>query len=297
MSFKTCLYIAILLLFNSLLLSCTPSGKETAPANRSGIVCLAPHLTESLFALGQGDNVIAIGDFDDYPPEAQHLPRVGGYINPNLEHITRLAPELIIVPGKHPKVTEYAALNHIPLLNIHMDNFETIDAGLVQLGQALGCIEAAVAIKDNIAKERARLEKKLGHVQRTKVLIITYRHSHDLNTLYTVGGTSFVSELVHLAGGENIFEEEQSPYFEAAKETVLVKAPEVILEFHSGESLSDEQAALFKKDWQAMTGIPAVAENKIYLVTQSHALRPGPRVMEIAWYLAGLLHPEEVAAK
>lgn len=297
MALRTIPHTATLLLLCGLLFSCAPSGDEAAPATRSGIVCLAPHLTECLFALGQGEEVIAIGDFDDYPPESQHLPRVGGYINPNLEHITRLSPELIIVPGKHPKVTEYATLNHVPLLNVHMDNFETIDAGLMQLGEALGCLDAAVAIKDKIANDRIRLEKKLGQVQRPKVLIITYRHSHDLNTLYTVGGTSFVSELVHLAGGANIFEEEQSPYFEAAKESVLVKAPEIILEFHSGETLSDEQAAQFKKDWQALAGIPAVAENKIYLVSQSHALRPGPRVMEIAWYLAGLLHPEEVAAE
>jgi len=275
--------------------SCSQESAAPQHQGKAGVVSLAPHLTEWVCALGAGGRLVAIGEFDDYPPETQSLPRVGGYINPNLEKITALAPAMIIVPGKHPKVSEYAALNRVPLLNIHMDNFATIASGLAQLGDALECPDKAQALLDKINHERAALERRFSGKVRPKVLLITYRHSHDLNTLYSVGGTSFLSELLHLAGGENIFAAESSPYFEASKESVETLAPEVILEFHAGENLSATQAEQFRKDWAAMPGLPAVANGRILIVGESHALRPGPRVMEVARMLAALLHAGEAS--
>ena len=262
---------------------------------RKGIITMAPHLTETVFALGQGPRVIAVGSYDDYPRRVRALPKVGGHIDPDLEKITMLAPELLILGGEHQQVSEYAALNQLPILNVHMDSFETIDQGIGTLGQALGCVKEANRLRLQFQSEIQALRERLKDVKPLQVLIITTRQTHDLNTLYTAGGSSFVSEMVELAGGENIYRDVDKPYLEASKETVVMKAPEVILEFHCGESLTDNQQQAFYNDWMSLSTLPAVRCGAIYLILESYGLRPGPRIVEVARRIAKLLHAEEMA--
>jgi ABC-type Fe3+-hydroxamate transport system substrate-binding protein len=80
------------------------------------IVSMAPNITETIFALGGGERLIAVTDFCIYPPEAKELPRVGGYFNPNLERLTALHPDLVIVQGKHDKVDRFCRKKGIPIL-------------------------------------------------------------------------------------------------------------------------------------------------------------------------------------
>lgn len=282
-----------LLLSTVLLLSLLPGcgGPGQVVVGREGIVSMGPHITETVFALDQGDRVIAVGSFDDYPPEARDLPKAGGYIDPDFERIAMLRPELVIVAGENPKMTSYARLNRLPLLNVAMDSIATIDTGIAAIGAALGCEAEAeqlrVEVQAGLDAVRASVEGK----PRPKVLILTGRQTHDLNTLNTVGGSSFLSELVEIAGGENLYRDAVLPYIEASKETVVVRAPEVILEFHCGRALSPEQEAAYMADWRALSSIPAVRDGRIYLITRADGMRPGPRVPEIARLIAGLLHP------
>lgn len=125
-----------------------------------------------------------------------------------------------------------------------------------------------------------------------KVLLITTRSNHTLDNLYTANRSSFVSEMADCAGGENIYADGPTNYFAGSKETIVVRAPEVILEFHAGEDLDAAEQAKFIADWQQLPSLPAVRNGRVYLLTESHALRPGPRVGEIAHILAQRLHPE-----
>ncbi|MDQ1257768.1 MAG: Fe/B12 periplasmic-binding protein [Candidatus Hydrogenedentes bacterium] len=268
-----------------------PPPESTSP-ERTGVITLAPHLTETVFALGQGSRVIATGSFCDYPPEVKALPKLGGYIDPDLERITMLRPGLLIVPGRHQKVADYAALNSIPVLNVQMDSIATVEEGIAQIGVALGCTDAATALCARIVAELDAVRKAVAGLPRPKVFIVTTRNTHDLNSLYTVGGTSFVAEVVDVAGGENIYADATEPYVEASKETVVLKAPDVVLEFHAGEALSDEEKARYVADWNGLPSLPAVKNGRVCQVMESHALRPGPRVAEIARIVARLLHPD-----
>ena len=261
-----------------------------------GIITMAPNLTETVFALGAGDRVIAVGDYCDYPSAVFKLPRAGGYLNPDLEKITLLQPGLLIVPGEHPQVSAYAAEQNLPVLNVHMDNFETIEAGIRTLGEALNRVDRAAELNAQIKAGRASLESKMASVERPSVLIITTRESHDLNSLYTAGKQSFVSELVELAGGRNLFGDEDKDYFEASKESVVTRAPEVILEFHCGTGLTESQTQAYYNDWQALSTLPAVKNGRIFFITISHGLRPGPRIIEVAERIATELHPEVMYA-
>ncbi|MBI2434964.1 MAG: ABC transporter substrate-binding protein [Candidatus Hydrogenedentes bacterium] len=269
-----------------------PSGNPPPRPIHLGIISMAPNLTETVYALGLGERVIAVGDYDDWPPEVNQLPRVGGYLDPDFEKITMLSPGMILLPGKHQQVSEYAALNHLPVLNVDMDSLKSIDEGIATLGEALGAQEAASGLRHKLQEEIAAVREATQGLARPQVLIITSRQSRDLNQLYTTGGDSFVSEYVALAGGDNIYGDSTQRYLEASKETVVVKAPDVILEFHAGAHLSETDRAALVADWDALPSLPAVKEQRIYLLTESHALRPGPRVVEMAWKVARLLHPE-----
>ena len=271
---------------------CTSTEDSSA---RTGIITMGPHLTETVFALDKGHEVIAVGRFDDYPPQIESLPKAGGYIDPDLEKITLLQPGLLVLPGEQPSLSEFAAQQGFEVLNVHMDSFHTIQTGVLTLGTALKATEIALSLIQQFGDEQMELIEKLAGVDRPKVLIITTRESHDLNNLYTVGGTSFVSEVVDLAGGDNIFDDTEQAYFEASKESVVAAAPDVIVEFHAGSTLSEAEAQAYRDDWQAMAILPAVKQNRIILVTQSHALRPGLRIVEIAESIAAELHPEAMA--
>lgn len=273
-------------------LGCRRPAGETVAGERHGIVTLAPHLTETVFALGQGERVVGVGSFCDYPAEVAALPKLGGYIDPDLERITLLNPGQIILPGRQEKVAAYARLHGVPVLHVHMDSLETIDTGIAQLGEALGCASAATALRTRIKNELQAVRAAVAPEPRPKVLIITGRSQHGLSSLFTANGRSFVSELIETAGGDNVYRDAEETYFEASKETVVTEAPEVIVEFHAGEVLSEAEQRLYIEDWRQLPSLPAVKTGRVHLILESHALRPGPRVAEIARIIARLLHPE-----
>ena len=284
--FGLCFPIAL-----TLLTACGNQSDRTSPS-RHGVVTFGPNITETVFALGQGDRIVGVTSFCDYPPEAKGKKRVGGYLDPDLETITALAPELIILPGKMEKLTALAAQNRFSILNAHMDNLDTIRSSIRAIGSALDCSQEAEALCAKIDSDLAAVHSAVGDEPRPKVLIINTRQSHDLNSLFTVGRLSFVSELTNAAGGDNIFNDTDKPYFEASKESVVVRAPEVIIEFHAGEGLSPEEQARYVSDWDELDTVPAVRNKRVHLFLESYGLRPGPRIGLTAARLATMLHPD-----
>ncbi len=257
-----------------------------------GIVSLAPNITETIFALGEGDRLVGVSDFDDYPIAVNALPRVGGYIDPDLEQLSLLSPALVIVPGQHAQVSSFGEMNQIPVLNIHMDNLETIHAGIDTIGQALGVPEKAAELKAKIDADLNALREALKPYPRKKVLIVLGRERGDLTNLQTAGGSSFISEMVEAAGGDNIYKSASQPYLEASKETILLEAPDAIVEIQAGKSLTRNQTQALYNDWRFLDTVPAVKNGAIYYITESHAMRPGPRIADVAKIIARKLYFE-----
>jgi len=288
---KWCVYWGALVLCSVGLVGC----EQSAGTSRGGIVSLAPHLTEMVHALGQGEHLVGVGDYCDYPPSVRDMPRLGGYVDPNLEALAMLRPDIVLLPGQHQKVSEFAAIHQLEVLNIHMDSLASIEEGIEGMGRALHCEAEAAKLLLDFQADMAQLREALGGVERPKVLIITSRASQDLSSLNTVGASSFVSEMITLAGGENIFAHIDKPYFEASKEEVVMLAPDVIIEFRPGESVTENQRQALYNDWRQLETLPAVRRARIYFIFESHGLRPGPRVVEMSRQIASLLHPIEIA--
>jgi iron complex transport system substrate-binding protein len=280
------LHACLALLLATGLTACGGSG------GGQGIVSLAPNITETIFALGAGNRVVGVSEFDDYPPEAAALPKMGGYLDPDLEKLTLVSPALIIVPGRHEQVTAFGEMNQIPVLNVHMDNLETIHAGIGAIGAALGVPERATELWTTIETDLDELREALKDLPRKKVLIVLGRERGDLTNLQTVGGSSFISEMVEAAGGDSIYKSATQPYLEASKETILLEAPDAIIEIHAGKNLTKNQMQLLYNDWRFLDTVPAVKNGAIYFVTESHAMRPGPRIADVAKIIARKLYFE-----
>jgi iron complex transport system substrate-binding protein len=268
------------------------NAPEETPAERSGVVSFSPNITETVFALGQSDRLVAVSAYCDYPPEAEALPKAGNYLSPNFEKLALLAPEMILLAGEHEKVTEFAEMNGIQAVNAHMDNLATIQSGIMSVAEALGVPERGEALYAEIEARLDAVRQSVAGKPRANVFLVTFRTNNDLNSLSTVGSSSFLSELVEVAGGRNIFNDFDDPYFEASKETVVMRAPDVIVEFHAGEQLSETDIASYRADWAALDTLPAVRDGRIHIITESYGLRPGPRVPLIAERFARWFHPE-----
>ena len=294
---QSAILLCVMLVCAGFLSACDGNHADQAPVVRKGLISTGPHVTETVFALGQGSRLIAVSDFCDYPPEATHLPRVGGYMDPNLEKIAALSPALLLIAGESPKITDFARQRAIPYLNVSMDSLASIDAGITSLAKAMGCEKEGDTLQAKIHAELEVVRTAVKGMPRPKVLIITTRQDHTLNNLYTTNRSSFVSELVDCAGGDNIYADAVTTYPEASKETIVVKAPEVIIEFHAGEKFDDVEHAKYIEDWKQLGSLPAVRDGRIYLILEGYAMRPGPRVGEIARLLAQHLHPDTVLPK
>jgi iron complex transport system substrate-binding protein len=254
------------------------------------VVSMGPHITETIFALGCGDRLIAVTDFCVYQPEAKKLPRAGGFYNPNLEKLTALHPDLIILQGKHEKLDRFCRKKDIPILHVRMDSLSSIYEGINNLGNVFDCPERAQKLCAAIRDDLEQVREKTAGQSRKKVFVCLGRSPGSIVRLYTAGGPSFVSEILQIAGGENIFSDVTQPYPEASKESLIKRAPEIIIEARPGEKMTDVQREQIISNWNVLSEIPAVANNRVFVLTEDFLLVPGPRVGAAARCLAQTLH-------
>jgi len=254
------------------------------------VVSMAPNITETIFAVGRGGCLVGVSDFCVFPPGALVLPKVGGFFNPNLERLAALQPDLVILQGKHDKVDRFCRARNIATLHVSMDSLSTIYSGIQELGAALGASARAQELCAKIKNELLAVQKKADRYPKRKVFVSLDRAMGSMANLYTIGGASFLSQVLEIAGGENIFSDVDQPYPEASKESLIKRAPEVILEMRPGETISSEKRRQLVAEWRVFPKIPAVRRGDIHVVAEDFVLIPGPRVVKIARILAEALH-------
>lgn len=260
------------------------------PARR--VVTIGPNVTETVFALGAGDEVAAVTDFCTYPPEACEKPRVGGLFHPNLERIIALEPDLVIMQSPVEKVIGLCRRRGIRHLILGMHTLDSIRSGILAAGRALGREGEAERLVGRMRADLDRVRERVrggdgGGGCRAKLFLCTGRAPGELSRLGTIGPGGFLAELVEIAGGENVFADARVPYPQISKEALVARAPEVVIEARPGESAP----ARPRSEWNALASLPAVRAGRVHVLTEEFLLIPGPRVAETARLLAELLHP------
>jgi len=256
------------------------------------IITIAPNAAEIISTLGAADRLVAVSQFCKYPPDLANLPRVGGLINPNLEAILALDPDLVILGGRCPEIERFCESCGIAFHNDPTECLEDVFSKISTLGEI---VERQAAARRLAGEMRRRLDAITAATRacaRPRVLFVTSRAAASLASVTTAGKDTFVSEMIDRAGGVNVFGHLDVPYPQVSLEDILMAQPEVIIEAMPGETSSDALREEARRQWSRIGPMPATRTDRVYVVTESHLLIPSPRVVESIAIISRLLHPE-----
>lgn len=278
-----------LILVALIVLATTPSAQT--PARPQRIISLVPALTEMLFAVGAGPQVVAVSSFDEYPPEVKNLERVGALLDPNLERILSLRPDLVAIYGSQQDLKTQLARASIPVYPYRHAGLADITTTIREIGERVGHAAEARAVIGRIETQLASIRARVGTAPRPRTLLVFGREAGALRGIYASGGTGFLHDMLEAAGGEDVFGDIKRESVQATTELILARKPEVILEIRSSASESGTPASEIAV-WRTLASVPAVRNNRVHFIVDPRTVVPGPRVAEATELLARALHPD-----
>jgi iron complex transport system substrate-binding protein len=258
--------------------------KGAAPAVARRVVSLSPSTTEAMFAIGAGDLLVGRSRYCDYPAEALALPQVGGYVDPNLEAILALRPDLVVGargpsgPQLAKKLAAQGAATYFP----ETESFAQIDEVILALGARTGREEGARRTLDAMHAREEEIARAVAGKPRPRVLLV-----FGLEPIVVAGPKSFPDEMITRAGGVNVVTE-GSTYPMLGIERILALDPDVILNATMAEARGTERIHKTAPGWRE---VRAVKEGHVVPMADESVLRPGPRVAEGLAVIARALHP------
>ena len=267
------------------------AGRRQAAGPPQRIVSIVPAVTEMLFAIGAGPSVVAVSSFDTWPPEVKGLARVGGLLDPDIERVLRLQPDLVVVYGSTPEVREQLERAGIATFSYVMGGLDNLTGTVRSLGQAVGRAEEAERVALGLEARFDAIRARVAGRKRPRTLLVFGREPGALRAIDASGGVGFLADIVSLAGGENVLAGEKREAVRIGTETILAAAPEVVIDLHYGRTLSAEQIDRERAAWHTLPALPAVREGRVALLVGDEFVVPGPRLADAAEAIADVLHP------
>ncbi|MGO8990731.1 MAG: ABC transporter substrate-binding protein [bacterium] len=265
--------------------------KVTIPDSPKRIVSMAPSLTEILFSLGLREEIVGVTDFCDYPEAALTKQRIGGFVNPSIEKIVSLKPDLILGIRDGNRMDTVQRLSDLGFSVYVVDptGFDGVVKTIENIGEVVRRREKSTEIVRKITKKKEAVVRLTQSLPRPKVFFQV-----GYSPIVTVGRGSLGDDLIRLAGGRSISENESGSYPVYGVETILSKAPGVII-LSSMDSKRDYLNLM--KMWQSWKELPAVKMNAIYVIDSNLVDRPTPRIVEGLETLTKMIHPEAFGEK
>ena len=254
------------------------------------IVSLAPSLTETVYALGLQDRLVGDTDYCDYPPDAQKKTKVGGAINPSLEEIASLRPDLVLVTKSLNRIETVHSLDSLGIPSYATDphTVNEIISSTERLAEVLGVPEAGATLGVDLEHHLADLHQRLNGVPPLRVLFIVWS-----DPLVSVGKGTFIADALKLAGAISIVDAAQD-WPQMSLEEVVRLQPDflVFAETHSDNGRTQFDVLAERPGWR---GLDAV-RNRRFAVISDAVNRPAPRIVSAIEDLARQLHPEAFSA-
>jgi iron complex transport system substrate-binding protein len=264
----------------------TPFALTVTPQR---IVSLAPNITEILFALGLGDRVVGVTRYCDYPAQALEKEKIGGMVDPNLEKIQSLRPDLIVgFRGNPLGVLNKLRYLHFPVFVLNLGSsldglFQTIE----KVGRVTRAEEPAKMLAAGLKEKHRVIRAALRDVsKKPKVFLSVYGQG-----LWTCGEGSYLNDLVVQAGGVNIAGKIGRRWLQFNREQLIHENPDVIIIMAKDEERFIQAEKSFRAD-PRLKGVRAVNDNNIYWLDENIAGRFGPRLIDALAAVAHILHPE-----
>jgi len=263
---------------------------QMAPMGATRVISLIPATTEMLFAMGAGGKLVAAGSYDRYPPEVERLPKVGALLDPNIERIFTLKPDLVVVYGTQTELKNRLERANIPYYAYVHKGLPDITETIRSLGTRVGVARQANSLANSIESTVQKIRSKVATLPRPKTLLVFGRERGSLRNIDASGGLGFLHDMLEAAGGADVLSDVKRQSVTMTTEMVLARAPDVILELRYGPA--DPGDAEDLRQWNALAAVPAVKSKRIYLLHGEQFVVPGPRVVLAVEQMARTLHPE-----
>jgi iron complex transport system substrate-binding protein len=258
---------------------------EKAPQR---IIAFGPSITEILFELGLGDRIVGVSDFCDYPQEALAKPKVGNSFSPSIEKVVELDPDLVMTVEHEQFNSELEGLG-ITYVVLDPENVMSILDTIRIAGEVTGKAREGNSLVSDMEQVIVDITNRVKSVARPTVFFMV--DGTDPNIPWTVGGGSFIHDVITIAGGENIASRVADDYTQLSIEEIVNADPDIIIIQTMMGGVPTVAAEVLEQHpiWQQLS---AVREGSIYLINGDLVSRPGPRITQGLEEMAKILHPE-----
>ena len=253
----------------------------TVPVKITRVVSLAPNLTENIFAVGAGDWLVGVTTFCNYPEQAKEIAKIGDTMNPNMETIVALKPDVVFV-STASQIEAFMQTLEQNGIAVYVTNPATLDdvfKGFGKLGELFGTREQADELVRSLQRRVGDVWTKTEGQKPVRVFVQISREP-----LFTIGKESFLIAVIIKAGGVSVTADIESAYPKLSKETASALQPDAIILSDSEDNR--EPNDVFKNSLAAKNG-------RIYKVNADILSRPGPRLVDALEQIAAYLHPDK----
>ena len=269
-----------------------PRAQDKAPATAPRrIVSLVPAITEMLFAIGAGPQVVAVSSYDEFPPEVKALPKVGALLDPDTERILALRPDLVIVYGSQSDLEKQLERAGHRTFSYRHGGIPTTLSTIRDLGTATGHRAEADKVTSSLQSRLDAVRDRVKGRTPLRTMLVFERQPGTLREVYASGGVGFLNEMLTIAGGRNVFADVPKEAVQPSVETMLARAPDVILEVRAA-GLIEKTPSPERDAWSALSSVPAVRNQRVLLLTGDYLVVPGPRLAAATEAFARALHPD-----
>ena len=253
------------------------------------IISLAPNVTEILFALGLGDRIVGVTRFCDYPAEARTKTKIGGFLDPDVERIKALGPDMVIAFRGNPlSVLHKLEEIGVPLFTLDIKNeLASVPHMIAQIGAATGRAAEAARLNMGLDLKLDRITSALASVPEKPRIFL----SLEGLGLWTFGRDSYFNDLLARAGAVSVTAGIDKRWFEYGREALIRDDPDAFVILAGSES-NFRRAADWFRSQAGLRELKAVRTGRILFLDQNAASRFGPRLYDALDALARLLHPE-----
>lgn len=243
-------------------------------------VSLAPNLTEIVFAVGAGDRLVGVTTFCNYPEETKKIQKIGDTMNPNIENIIALKPQIVLISTAAQIETFTKVLDEqgIVYFITNPQNLDGIYKSVTTIGDIFGRKDQADEVVTSLKKRVAVVESRIFSEKPVKTFLQISKEP-----LYTIGKESFITDLIKRAGGISATADIESAYPKLSKETALALNPDAIVLSESDDNQTPNE--VFKNS-------PAVKNAKVFKINADIISRPAPRIVDALEQLTRALHPD-----
>jgi iron complex transport system substrate-binding protein len=266
-----------------LLIAC-PSYQSKSTQQVQRVISLAPNITEMIYALNQQSRLVAVTDYCNYPPEAKSKGTIGALLNPNLEKIISLKPELLIGTSAHSELAIKLASKRLKTILLPNDTVDEILMSIDSIGILLDCREQAEqlvqSIKDSIDEYHIYTDSLSA--KRPRAMLVLGREPGTTRNIGVIGSHNYMDSLWTLMGGINLFGDLNTKFAQVSREIIIQRNPDLIIEFKIEDEWDTEKTKINLEEWQDLHLVKAVNKNQIYVIPHEYAFIPGPRIYLLA---------------